>query len=117
MKKLSLRIDVTKINKAKILPREYQNQAGETVKEMNLNVEIIPVKDEKVVKSTDTYTLVKVGFIAEKSTKKEDGTYENGTIIGDAFEYRDVIVKETEQVIPSGYKAETGEANIDDIPF
>ena len=110
MKKLSLRIDVSKIDKVKIIDRTYDKD-GATITEKNYSFDCVPVKEEKVIKDAPDYTLVKVGFLAEKSIKNADGTYTNGTIIGEALEFRDKP-KDT----PSN--VDTGEAtNIDDIPF
>lgn len=107
MKKLSLRIDVTKIDKSKIVPRTYEKD-GKTITEQNYDMELVPVI-EKIIKKTDTYELVKVGFVAEKSVKGEDGKYINGMILGDALEFRDP---------PAPSNDDTGEvANINDIPF
>lgn len=107
MKKLALRIDVTRINKEKIVPRTYEKD-GKTITEQNYDMEVVYV-GEKIIKTTDKYELVKVGFVAEKSEKGEDGKYINGTILGDALEFRDP---------PAPSNVDTGEVtDLSDIPF
>lgn len=112
MKKLSLRIDLTKIDKTKIVDRTYDKQDGTSVTEKNYKFELIPLKEEKIVKSADTYTLVKVAFLSEPSVKNPDGTKTNGTIIGDALEFRNI----EEQPIPTGqgYKGTVGTGEVSD---
>jgi len=117
MNKLSLRLNLGKIDKTKITPRSYTNQAGVEITEQNYDIEICPLKVEKLIKEGDTWALWKVGFATEKSTKNADGSYNNGNILGDVTEMRN---KQTsESVIPSvegaGYTGEV--AKTDDIPF
>lgn len=92
MKKLIAKIDVTKINKTKIVERKYTNSSGQEVVAKELDLELIKQDSDKhkfIAKSSTGSTLMKVGFIAEKSVKKEDGTYENGNIIGEIMEWKE----------------------------
>lgn len=116
MNKLSLKINLSQLDKTKIEVREYQNQAGETVTEKNYPCELIPLKAEKVVKVAQDYTIIKVAFIADKSTKNADGTYTNGNIIGEAIEFRKPQVASS-PVKTSSFDPTTGAVNVDDIPF
>lgn len=113
MKKLTLRLDLTKIDKTKITDRTYQKQDGTSVTEKNYNFELVPLKEEKVVKTTDKYVLVKVAMLADKSIKGADGKYINGTVLGDALEFRNVEEVKP-NVVPSGYN---GEIEVDYSPF
>lgn len=112
MKKLTLRIDLTKIDKTKIVPREFTKQDGTAVSEKNYKFDFIPLKTESVVKTTDSYVLYKVAFLAEPSVKGADGKYVNGAIIGDALEFRNVEeVKPS--VVPSGYDGAIATSDLD----
>jgi len=88
MKKLIAKIDVTKINKEKIIDRKYQKDGKEVIAK-ELDLELVPLRSEKIVHRNGERMLMKIGFVSEKSVKKEDGTYENGNIIGDIMEWRD----------------------------
>lgn len=112
MKKLTLRIDLTKIDKTTIVDRTYQKQDGTSVTEKNYKFELKPLNEEKVVKSTDKYVLVKVAFLAEPSVKGADGKYINGTIIGDALEFRNVEDVRP-NVVPSGYDGAIADSDLD----
>lgn len=90
MQKLKLQIDVTKIDKTQIKERTYINKGGVEVTVKDLNLEVIPLKDKKVIKETDKGIMYKTHFVAHQSTKNEDGSYNNGAIIGDGitFEFK-----------------------------
>ena len=44
-----------------------------TVKDLNL--EVVPLKEKKLIKQTDKGTIFKTHFVAHKSIKNDDGTY------------------------------------------
>ena len=103
MKKFNLSIDVTKLQKKRFRTNEFTTKAGETVKQTLADLVVIPT-EEKVIVSKDDYTMVKVGFIAEKGKKEEDTN-----IVGDAFEFRNTN-DEAKQAVSEN-------VNTEDIPF
>lgn len=91
MRRYNSKIDVLKINKEKIIERTFVNKEGQNVTVKELELEIVPVKEIKeILNPGQGRRLMKVGFISEKSIKNEDGTYTNGTILGDVTEWQDV---------------------------
>lgn len=116
MQKYSFTIDVTKIDKTKIKERTYQNKNGEDVTVKEYAFEAILNKNE-VVKTGDTWEMVKRGFITGKGVKLDDGTYSKEPIFGDVIEIRNIESKP----IPEGKGIDmsefTGEVDTDDIPF
>lgn len=117
MKKISFKIDLTKIDKNKITERKYQNKQGEEVTVKEFEFEGV-FKDEKVIKDGETWELVKTGFVTGKGVKQADGSYSKEPIFGDIIEIRDKGNKiETPSVEGQGYNGELGEVNVDDIPF
>ena len=93
MQKLRLQIDVTKIDKKQIKERTYINKGGVEVTAKDLNLELVPLKEKKFIADTEKGTLYKTHFVAHQSTKNDDGTYDNGAIIGDGitFEFKDEV--------------------------
>lgn len=91
MRRYNSKIDVLKINKEKIIERTFVNKEGKNVTVKELELEIVPRKEQKeIYNKGDGTRLMNVGFISEKSIKNEDGTYTNGTILGDVTEWQDV---------------------------
>ena len=91
MRKYTTKLDVTKINKDKIVSRTFTNKQGQEITVKEIELEIVPIKETKeIFNKCDGRRLMKVGFISEKSIKNEDGTYTNGTILGDVTEWQDV---------------------------
>lgn len=112
MQKLKLQIDVNKIDKTKILPRTYINKGGVEVTVKDLNLEVVPLKEKKFIKDTPKGTLYKTHFVAHQSTKNEDGTYDNGAIIGDGITFEPKESAEERASKPSA-----GDIDPDSIPF
>ena len=100
--KISLSIDVTKLQKERLRTNEFTTKAGENVKQTLADLVVIPLQETKVVKSADTYDLVKVGFVVEKGKKEE-----NTNIVGDAL-----IFKNKE-----GGVSDSEINDVDSIPF
>jgi hypothetical protein len=88
MHRLSITIDLGKIKKERVQVRKWTDKDGveHTIREYKLDV--VPLKEEKIVKSGDTYDLIKTHFVAETTTKAEcDGGYK-GAILGDGLYFR-----------------------------
>lgn len=122
MNKITIKINIDRIDKSKIKSRSYKNKSGVDVTVREYEVEVIPIREEKVVHSTDKYDFVKVGFASDRSVKRPDGKWEDGTILGDAIEIR----SKSGQVRVTGQNGDgtinfedidDGSINPDDIPF
>ena len=87
--KISLTIDVNKIRKERIVSRSFKTNQGESVTLKEMKLDVVPLKEEKIIKSGDTWEMVKVGFVAEALTKEEREKKEKSNIIGDAIQMRD----------------------------
>jgi hypothetical protein len=87
--KISIKIDVTRIPKEKIVERRYTNKAGHEVAVKELELEIVPSKETKLIKDGDTWELHKTHFVAVKQSKEERANKEKGIIIGDGFQFLD----------------------------
>lgn len=113
MSSISITIDVGKISKHKIVERSYTNRNNEQVTVKEYKVELVPLKEPKVIKTGDSWTLSKTHFLVEQQTKEEKASKTPSNYVGEGFQFSDRVVGETEM-------AETGaEENVhpDDIPF
>lgn len=102
MKKYEIEIDVTKIQKDRLVKNEYTNKDGQLVKQTLLKATVVLNKDE-VIKDFDNRTWKNRGFVAESGKKDE-----NTNILGKVTE---TIWKEDGSQMPSE------DINPEDIPF
>lgn len=118
MNKINIKINIDKIDRNKIKTRTYKNAAGIDVTVKEYEVELMPIREEKVVHSTPEYDIVKVGFLSERSVKNASRGWDNGTIIGDAVEIRNKEKPKEKDPFDDIVQDDTGDAvNVDDIPF
>lgn len=85
MQKISIKIDLSKIDKTKITERKYTNKEGVEVTIKELALDIVPLKEKKVIKEGDTWTMVKTHFVAEPQTKQERDNGQPSVILGDGI--------------------------------
>lgn len=125
MNKISITIDVSQVTKEKIIPRAFQNNQGHEVIAKDYKLDIIPLKEEKIIKEGDTWQMIKVGFVAESPTKEEKEAKTKTKIIGSAIEFRTKEARST--ITPAdiktindakaAYGMESDEIISEDIPF
>lgn len=94
--KISLNLDLTKINKAKITDRSFQTKDGtlHNAKEYRLDVVELQPDKQKVLKTGDTWELVKSHLVFEQQSKDEKTQNVRSTIIGEGTTIRDIVPKE-----------------------
>lgn len=69
--KIIATIDLTKIDKSRIVERKYVNKDGVEVVEKNYTFEISPLKETKKIKDGATWEMWKTHSISESKTKQE----------------------------------------------
>ena len=82
---MKITIDFTKINKDKIVERKYTNKDGVEVTQKLYSMDVIDVKEPKVVKEGDTWKMIKTHFVAESQTKEEREQQIKTPILGDGL--------------------------------
>lgn len=90
MKTYDIKIDLLKINKEKIQDREYKRKDGITVKVKDYKLRIV-IQDEdkhKELYQGDGFTVNKIGFVAEPTTKEERDAGAPSVFLGDVTEIR-----------------------------
>jgi len=87
--RISITLDVSKIDKTKITERKFKDKQGveQTIKELKLD--IVPLKEEKILKDGETWTLVKTHFVSMQQSKEDRAKGTKSVIIGDGIEIRD----------------------------
>jgi len=108
MDKISLTIDVSKIDKTKIVDREFTTKDGQVIKSKDLKLDVVPVKEPKLIKEGDTWEMWKTHFVAMEQTKEERENKVKSVILGDGIMFKKKFA-ETQEVAE--------EINPEDIPF
>lgn len=84
---MKITLDLSKINKSKINERKYTNKDGVEVTAKEYKLDLVMLKQPKQVAQGDTWTMNKIGFLAEAQTKEERMNKEKSTIVGDVFSF------------------------------
>lgn len=89
MQKISITVDLTKIDKSKIIERKYENKNGEMVTVKEYRMEVVPVREEnqKLIKTGPNWKMVKTHFVADTQTKEERESGKKSTIFGDGIQF------------------------------
>lgn len=114
--KINVRIDVSKIDKSKIISRTFKNKVGENVTVKELSLDIVPLKETKLLKDGDTYQLFKTHFVSIQQTKEEREAKIKSTIIGEGTMFKNKAKSEEE--IQMEQEAKENKEEVDDgMPF
>lgn len=71
MDKITITLDTTKITKSKITERKYKNKEGQEVTAKEYKLDIVPLKEKRLLKAGDGWKMMKTHFVAETLTKEE----------------------------------------------
>ncbi len=111
--KILITIDVLKVNKDKIKERRFTTKDGKEVIAKDLNLEIVPLKEPKLIKEGDAWALYKTHFVALEQTQEERQNKVKSLIVGDGRQFLDKGSKVEEKAddVPMD------DINPSDIPF
>jgi len=113
MQKILITVDVTKIDKSKIVERRFTNKLGHEVTVKDLKMEVVELKEPKLITQGGDWQLWKTHFVALEQTKQQKEAKEKSVIIGEgaSFLKPSSKVKEPEDDVPME------DINPSDIPF
>ena len=87
--KLSITVDVNKLDKARIEARTFTNKEGQEVTAKDLKLDAIPLNRPQQITEGDTWALVKTHFVVQSPTKEERANKIDMPIVGDGMQFRD----------------------------
>ena len=104
MQKITVNIDLTKIDKTRIVERKYTNAAGVEITAKEYKMDVVEVKPEnfKTIASGDTWALVKKFFVADSPTKEERAAQTKTNFVGDGVVFVDLQPQDTAQPSANG---------------
>jgi len=119
MKKTRLNIKINDIDKSQITERTFKTKEGEEVTEKILALDLVELKEEKVVHTAKDFIVKKIGFICHPSKKKEDGTYEETKFVGDqvVFERIENDFTEAKKAREAAQLGQAQDEDSNNIPF
>lgn len=89
MQKINVTIDLAKLDKSKIETRTYTNREGEEVTVKELKLDVVQVKDPKVVAEGQNWTMMKTHFVAMAQSKEERQAKADTVFVGDGVQFVD----------------------------
>lgn len=114
MQKISITLDLTKIDKSRITERKYTDKAGVEHVAKEYKLDVIPLKSEKFVTEGSWGKMIKTHFVVQAQTKEEREAKADSVFIGDGFRFERPEAQNSPSVVP-GHSEE--EINPEDIPF
>ena len=107
MNKISVTIDLGKLDKTRIKERTYTNKDGKEVTVKEYQMDVVELKEKKTIKEGDTWRMVKSHFVSDSQSKEEREAKKESNFIGSGiiFENRDQAMEAV------------AEFNADEVPF
>lgn len=88
MEKLSITVDVTKVNKDKIVERRFFTKDNKEVVAKDLKLDVVPLREPKLIKEGDTWAMWKTHFVAIPQTTEEREQKVKSLIVGDGIMFK-----------------------------
>lgn len=126
--KISLEINLSAIDKSKIIDKTYKNKDGVDVNEKIYKLDLVELKEKKLVTTGADWIMNKTHFLVEPQTKEQREKKEKSKFLGSGFTFERKGQQSQEQLerkesdknwgIPNDADLEaTFGSNTDDIPF
>lgn len=90
MNKVSITIDLTKIDKNRIQNRTFTNKEGVEVTVKEYKLDVVPLREKKIIKEGDTWRMVKSHFVCDTATKEERANKTKTNFLGDGIQFEDL---------------------------
>ena len=107
MEKISITLDLSKIDKSKIVDRKYTDKNGAEHVAKEYKIDVVPLKAEKFVTEGSWGRMFKTHFVVQAQSKEEREKNADSVFIGDGFRFE----KATAEAQP------TTDITPEDIPF
>lgn len=99
MQKISLTLEVSAFDKDRIETRTFETKDGaKSVKEYK--VEVVPMKEKKLVKNGDGWSLYKTHFVVQAQTKEEKAARADSVFVGNGYQFESNDQPEEKEEIP-----------------
>lgn len=114
MNKITITIDVSRIKKSRITDRTFSKKDGSTGSKKEYKLDVVPLKEAKLIKEGDGWKMMKTHFVVESPTKEERDGKVKTEIVGDGISFIETDQKEVDILDGIDFPS----ADVDDgIPF
>lgn len=120
MNKISVTLDLSKINKDRIVSRTFTNKEGVEVTVKEYKIDVIPLREPKFIKQGEGWNLLKTHFVVEGQTKEERQAKTKSIYIGEGMQFVDTSTQEVnypEPTVQAEKRLNSDGTSPDDIPF
>lgn len=87
MNKINVTLDLSKIDKTRIINRTFTNKNGEEVTVKEYKIEVIPLREPKFIKQGEGWNLMKTHFVVEGQTKEERQAKKQSVYVGEGLQF------------------------------
>lgn len=89
--RFSFTIDKNKLDQLPTFANSFTKRDGTQVNELNIRLDFVPLKEgPQKIRDLQDSTMMKVGFIAEPTTKADRDAGKKGSILGDAIVFEPI---------------------------
>ena len=113
MNKLNITLNLSKVDKTRIIERMYKDENGNDVIAKDYKVEAIELKQSKLVAEGPTWKLNKTHFVVDAQTKEEKEQKKPSNYVGEGFTFESKGSPEAQNAPIKVVDDETGA----EIPF
>jgi len=90
MEKISIKLDLAKVDKSRIVPRSFQTKEGEEVVAKEYAISVVPLKEPKLIKEGATWKMWKKYFVVEEHSKEEREGGKKDVFLGDGIVFESI---------------------------
>lgn len=117
---MKIDINLSALDKSRIVTRTYQTQDGTEVTEKHYKAELFELKEPKTIASGDTWELQKTHFLKDELSKEEKQNQVKANFIGEGLEFKnkgDSIKEANAQNDITAQEIVSQEIEAESIPF
>lgn len=98
MAKINLTINLSALDKSKIIERKYKNKEGQEVVVKEYKAELVELLKPQFVTEGETWVMNKTHFLCDPQTKQEREMKTKANFVGDGFQFTNKEPKSAEEI-------------------
>ena len=95
---MKIKINLSQVDKSRIVDRTYTNREGKQVIIKELSMETLPLKEPKLITEGQTWKLMKTHTVIHEQTKEEKTNKVPAIFIGEGLQFVDITLENDEEL-------------------